>query len=329
MATGYFEGRRIAVTGAGGFIGGAVARELHARGAEVVGIDLGEAAAGRMREAGAEPRLADVTVRPTVEAALDGVDAVVHAAACVREWGSMAEFVEVNSRGTATVLDAAAATGATRVAHVSSVVVYGYDDPAEQDEDAFRRICGLPYIDTKSASDRLACRRGAIVVRPGDVYGPGSVPWTVRPLELARAGRLALPAPGEGLMLPVYVDDLVEGVLLALARGEPGRAYAVWDGSPVPFRDYFGRIAVIAGAEPPRVLPRWLLEAAAAVDGAWSRLRGRAPVVAASAATYVGRRGTVSTERIRSELGWRPLVGLDEGIERSADWARTRGLAGP
>ena len=73
---------------------------------------------------------------------------------------------------------------------------------------AFRRAHGIPYIDTKSASDRIACRRGAVVVRPGDVYGPGSVPWTLRPLQMARAGQLAVPGRGDGLMLPLYIDDL-------------------------------------------------------------------------------------------------------------------------
>ena len=90
------------------------------------------------------------------------------------------------------------AAGGERAVHISSVVVYGYDDPGEQEEGAHLRTYGIPYIDTKSASDRVARRRGAIVVRPGDVYGTGSVPWVVRPLELPRAGRLAVPGEGDG-----------------------------------------------------------------------------------------------------------------------------------
>jgi nucleoside-diphosphate-sugar epimerase len=239
----------------------------------------------------------------------------------------MDEFERVNSRGTATVLDAALAAGVKRMVHLSSVVVYGYDDPTEQGEDAFRRAYGIPYIDTKSASDRLALRRGAVVIRPGDVYGPGSVPWTIRPLEMARAGRLAVPAPGDGLMLPVYVDDLVSAIALGLEKGEPGRAYAAWDGTPVTFREYFERISEVAGARPPRTLPRPLLEVTGAVAEGLGRLLGRPPLFTARAHTFIGRRGTVSIERIRSELGWRPEVGLEEGMRRSAEWARAEGLA--
>ena len=70
------------------------------------------------------------------------------------------------------------------------------------------------------------------MIRPGDVYGPGSVPWMVRPLELARRGQARRPRPGDGVMLPVYVDDLVEAILAGAERGEPGAAYAAWDGEP-------------------------------------------------------------------------------------------------
>jgi nucleoside-diphosphate-sugar epimerase len=127
-------------------------------------------------------------------------------------------------------------------------------------------------------------------------------------------------------MLPVYIDDLTEAVLLGLEKAEPGRAYAAWDGQTVTFREYFDRIAAIAGGPPCRVLPRPLLEALGATSEAFARLRSRPPMITARAATFVDRRGTVSTRRIRDELGWEPRVSLDEGLRRSADWARAQGL---
>ena len=177
----------MAVTGAGGFIGNAVCGALSAEGADVRGLELNADAADRVRASGAAFEQCDVVDRPVLARCLGGADSVVHTAAHVREWGDMDDFVRVNVQGTRNVLDAAVRAGADRVVHVSSVVVYGYDAPGEQDDDVFRPHCGIPYIDTKSASDALACRRGAVVIRPGDVYGPHSVPWVLRPLELARA----------------------------------------------------------------------------------------------------------------------------------------------
>jgi nucleoside-diphosphate-sugar epimerase len=316
------SGRRAAVTGAAGFIGSAVARALANEGAEVVGIEVSPEAAGRVEAAGFEAKVADVADSEATLAALEGAELVVHTAAYVREWGTMEEFMRVNVGGTANVLDGAEAAGAERVVHLSSVVVYGYEDQGEQDETAHRRAVGIPYLDTKSASDRLACSRGAVVVRPGDVYGPGSVPWLIRPIELIRAGRMALPGRGDGTMLPAYIDNLVDGILAALRHGEPGRAYTVWDGEPIGFEDYFGRLAEISGGRPPRKLPRPVLHALAAATEGVARLRGRPPAFGRHGITFTDRRGTASNRRAVEELGWKPRVDLEEGLRRCADWLR-------
>lgn len=318
------SGRTVAVTGAGGFIGAAVCRRLGTEGAEVIGVEVAESLAPVVREAGAEPRVADVTDPGSIAAALRDADLVVHAAACVREWGTMEEFIEVNVRGTVSVLDAAEAAGAERVVHLSSVVVYGYDDEGEQGEDAHRRAVGIPYIDTKSASDRIAARRGAVVIRPGDVYGPGSVPWVLRPAELLASGQMALPGRGDGTMLPVYIDDLVEAIVLALRSGEPGATYTVWDGEPVGFREYFTRLAELTGGRPPRLFPRPALAAIAAATELVARARGVAPAFGRHGITLVDRRGTASNARAREQLGWEPRVGLEEGLRRSGEWVRGR-----
>jgi nucleoside-diphosphate-sugar epimerase len=215
------------------------------------------------------------------------------------------------------VLDAAA--GADRVVHVSSVVVYGYDHPGHQHEGAQLRVYGLPYIDTKTASDRVARRRDAVVIRPGDVYGPGGSQWILRPAQMSRAGQLAVPAGG-GTMLPVFVEDLVGAILAGLERGEPGEAYAAWDGEPRTFEEHFTRVAEIAGGKPPRRLPRPLLALGAGAMAAAARARGADPAFSPAAITYVDRRGTVSNERARRELGWEPRFPYDEGMRLTAEW---------
>jgi nucleoside-diphosphate-sugar epimerase len=320
-------GKTAAVTGGGGFIGAAVCRRLAAEGCEVVGLDIDPALTGRIEATGARFAEADVTDRTAVDRALEGADLVVHTAAYVREWGEMEDFVRVNVGGTVNVLDAAEAAGAERVVHISSVVVYGYGDSSEQDESAHRRNCGIPYIDTKSASDRIACRRGAVVVRPGDVYGPGSVPWLLRPLEMTRAKQAALPGRGDGQMLPAYIDDLVESIVLAAQKGEPGTAYTVWDGTPVGFDELFERLAQISGGAGARHLPRPLLTGIAGATEWVAKRRGKPPRFGRHGITLVDRRGTASNRLAREELGWEPKVSFDEGMRRSEEWLRTEGLA--
>jgi len=284
---------KVAVTGAAGFIGSAVCRRLAADGDEPIGVDL----------AGAERR-ADIADPAATFAALGGADAIVHAAALVSERGRMAEFVRINTRGTRNVLDAAAGR---RTVVIASVAGWGYEFTRELGEDAPPRPCGIPYIDTKGATETLSLRRGATVIRPGDVYGPGSQPWIVRPLEMLRAGRFYLPAPGDGLITPIFIDDLVDAIVRALREPKAaGRAYTIWDGDAVTAREFFGYHARSLGQDEVRVLPAGLLRVLAGVFGAGP-----------AAITFLSRRATYPNTRAREELGWTPQVSLAEGMART------------
>jgi nucleoside-diphosphate-sugar epimerase len=286
-----------AVTGASGFIGSAVARRLEAEGDEVIRVDV----------AGNPDRRADVTDPSSTVAALAGADAILHAAAIVSERGRMRDFVATNTRGTRNVLDAAAGR---RTLVIASVAGWGYEFARDLDEDAPPRPCGIPYIDTKGATETLALRRGATVIRPGDVYGPASLQWVIRPLEMMRAKQFFLPSPGDGLMTLVYLDDLVDAIVRALKTPKAaGRAYTVWDGEAVTAREYFSLLG------PVRTLPAPLLKAAA-------RAFGMGP----AALTFVSRRATYPNTRAREELGWEPRTSLRDGMARTLEWARAAGL---
>jgi nucleoside-diphosphate-sugar epimerase len=308
------EGRTLAVTGAGGFIGSSVCRRASQQGAEVIGLERDLEAVERARLAGADTVVeGDLLDRDAVRTAVSGADLIVHTAANVREWGSMVDFIEVNVNGTANVLDAAPKNA--RILHLSSVVVYGYDDPETQDERAYLRSVGIPYVDTKSASDRLARERGAVVIRPGDVYGPGSVPWVERPLQLMK--RRILAVPENSWMLPIFVDDLVEAIMLGLESGQPGEAYTAWSGERITFAEYFDRLASAAGLPAPRRLPAPALWFMGALAEGGAKLLGRPPAIGRFGATFISRSGDVSNERLREQLGWHPRVTVDEGIALS------------
>ncbi len=181
----------VAVTGAGGFIGGAMSRRLLAEGHEVIGIDVDPAAAARVTETGAQFRRADTSDRGAVRGALQGADLVVHTAALLPGNASMADAVRVNVGGTENVCIAARDAGVKRLVHLSSVAAWGYDFKTDITEDQpLATHSPHPYIATKAASELIARKHGATVVKPGDVYGPGSQPWAVMPLraDQVRAG---------------------------------------------------------------------------------------------------------------------------------------------
>ncbi len=223
----------VLVTGSSGFVGSALARRLEDQGLSVVGADL---------RPGLTPTVGlDITDGARVHEVFERLRPrrVVHAAAIVDDRGALERFEAVNVRGTDHVVDACEAVEVERLVHVSSIVVLGLESPAHCDENTpLQPYTGAPYMDTKAISERrvrdawAAGRVPAVVVRPGDVYGAGSDPWVRRPVEMMRKGMPVLVGGGRGLMAHCWIDNLVDGLVLALqARGVEGRVFHITDGA--------------------------------------------------------------------------------------------------
>lgn len=308
----------VAVTGAAGFIGTAVCRRLASEGHSVVGIDIDPGAATRVTAAGAQFRRADTADRGAVRGALDGAELVVHTAALLPGSGGMADSVRVNVGGTENVCVAAADSGVKRVVHLSSVAAWGYDFKTDITEgQPLATHSSHPYIATKAASELVARKHGATVVKPGDVYGPGSQPWAAIPFELIKGGRAALPRKGRGILTLVYVDDLVDCIYraLTLPEGERG-VFTAWDGVPVTAKEFFDHYARMLGKKGVRTAP-------AAVLRPLMRLT---PGVNPDDLIFLMRRATYPNARAREVLGWEPRVTLEEGMARTEKWLREVGL---
>ena len=313
--------RRVVVTGAAGFIGREVVRACLARGDEVVGIDVAATDVTAPDLSPARSVIGDLTVPDGWASTFDGVDLVVHTAAIVTEAGDRDRFVAVNVDGTRNVCEAAADAGVGRVVHVSSTVVYGDRFPVgsmRTESDALVPTGG-PYTDTKIAAEHaaltVAARRDVdvTIVRPGDVYGPRSVPWVLRPLDLLRRGRFLLVDGGRWPLSPVHVDDVVAGIVTAGdADVAAGRIYNL-AGPPVPAREVFAVHARHTGGTL-RSVPKPAAIAAARAAVTAARAVGRPAPFAPEAIEYVTHPGGYAVDRARMDLGWSPAVAWDRGL---------------
>jgi nucleoside-diphosphate-sugar epimerase len=308
----------VAVTGAAGFIGSAMCRRLAAEGHDVIGIDLDPGAAARVTAAGAQFRRADVADRGAVRGALDGAGLVVHTAALLPGSGGMSDSVRVNVGGTENVCIAARDAGVDRVVHVSSVAAWGYDFKTDITEDEpLATRSPHPYVATKAASELVARKYGATIVKPGDVYGPESQPWAVLPFELIKGGRIGLPMKGRGILTLVYVDDLVDCIYRALTLPEGERGlFTAWDGRPVTAKDFFDGYARMLGKRGVRTAPKAVLRP----------LMRLTPGVNPDDLIFLMRRAVYPNARAREVLGWEPSVTLEEGMARTERWLRETGL---
>lgn len=311
------------ITGAAGFLGTSFRHALRGRGWEVRGVDV---------RPGPAVTVGDVSRPGAWRGVLDGADLVVHAAAVTTEGGDPSTFWRVNVEGARTVLEEAARAGAGRVLHLSATIVHGRQFPDGVDETGPVRMTGNPYTDTTVAAEHqalMAVAAGRVpvtVVRLGEVYGPHSQPWTLRPVELMRRGLFVLLDGGSGVLSPTYVEDAVDGSLAAALSDEAvGEVFHVTGGQGVPAADYFGRYAELLGVRL-HALPATAASAITAPLGLVSRAVGWHPPLSGRSIEYVTHPGTYSIAKAERMLGWSPQVSLDEGIDRTAEWLAEIGL---
>jgi nucleoside-diphosphate-sugar epimerase len=277
---------RVAITGAAGFCGSAVARAAAGRdGLDVVCLGRRPGPVGEFRHWDATGDGPDLT----------GVDAIVHLAAAVGDPrpGSAAEaaFRAVNVGGTGRLLEKA---DGRPVVWVSSASVYRpgpYDGPVREDHPTDRQRTA--YGRTKADGERLARRAGAVVLRPRAVYGPGDPHLLPRLRRVVRAGRAWLPGPDVRLSLTA-VENLADACLAAL--NWPAGVYNVADGTAYS-RD--AAVAAVLGV-PVRHVPLAVAEAAARLG---SRLLTRYALdqVTDGMVLDIGR---------AAAIGWTPRVSL-------------------
>jgi nucleoside-diphosphate-sugar epimerase len=318
---------RVFITGANGFIGRALAERYRAAGVEVAGVDI---AADKARGVVA----GDVTAPGPWQEHAAGSDVAVHTAALVSNAHDLAASWKVNVLGTRMALDAAAAGGVGRFVHISSVRAFsdlGFPDGVDERHPVMPD--GNPYVDTKIASEQVVLQAHAAgevactIVRPGDVYGPGSRPWTLLPLEIIKANQFVLPAMGRGIFSPVYVDDLIDGLVLAGEhRDAGGHVFTLAGTGAVTCREFFAHYFRMLGKRGPICLPTRVAVPLAASAGSLARIRGRQTEVNATSMRYLARPGTYSTAKARRMLGYRPRLPLDEGMRRTEAWLRERAL---
>jgi len=323
---------KVLVTGAAGLLGSHVAELALERGDAVrVLVRPGEDVSW-LAKAGAEVCRGDLTDRPSLEAAVEGVDRVVHCAARMTPWGPEIEYELVNVRGPKIWLEAAMAAGVQRFVHVSSIDVHGLVVGEGADE---TRPYGLerdPYCRSKIAGERvlqplIKDRRAPVtIVRPGIIYGPRDSNSFARFTRLVEQGKMVIIGSGNNHLPLIYVRDVAQGVLLASEADQAvGRAYLLVNDEPVTQRDYFTTIARELGVPPPsRHIPYRLasaLGATAEMVGHLTRMKQPPPLMRFGLKQIAGENRFVIS-RARKELGFSPQVNLAEGVRQGIAWYR-------
>lgn len=320
------------VTGGSGFVGRHLLLRLLADGHEVRALARSDESAKIVEGLGATAVRADLVDVCDVVDQIRGCETVVHAAADTRQWGAPEEFERVNVTGTRRLLEAARNAAVRTFVHVSTEAVLAGGGAlrfVDESRPYPKRHAG-DYPRTKALAEQLVLAADThelttVAVRPRLVWGPGDTTVLPHILEAAEEQKWVWVNGGYYLTSTCHVLNLCEGIVAAAERGVGGRAYFLTDGAPVEFRDFVTRCAAAYGVEmPDRAVSHALARAAAAVvDRSWRvlPLKGEPPVTSVALALG-GQEMTVNDGRARAELGYSPVITVDEGI---ADLAAAAG----
>jgi nucleoside-diphosphate-sugar epimerase len=317
------------VTGAGGFLGGAVARQLLTRGDAV--RSFSRSAYPDLADLGVEQHAGDLADADAIARAVRGCDAVVHTAAKAGVWGPERDYFRANVLGTRHVIAACRQHGVRTLVYTSSPsVVAGHRDLSGVDESVpYPQHYLAAYPRTKAQAERevLAANEpdlATVALRPHLIWGPGDPHLVPRLLARARASRLRRVGDGSNRVDTTYVENAAAAHLLALDHLRPGaacagRVYFIAQGEPLPLWDFVNRVLALAGLPPVhKSIPAGLayaLGGAAEVVYRVLRLPGEPPMTR-FVAHQLSSSHWFDLSAARRDLGYEPRVSLGEGLRR-------------
>lgn len=325
---------RILVTGGSGVVGGAVVRALLARGERVRSLARGDYPA--LRALGVDTVRGDLADLETVEHAVVGCDAVVHAAAKADLSLDPRPFISANVVGTANVIAACRRQRIGRLVFTSTPAVVHAGGPIEGGDESLPHASRFdaPYPATKARAEQLVLAASdddlaTVALRPHLVWGPGDTQLTARIVQRARAGRLRLVDHGRAIVDATYIDDAASAHVLALAAlateqgraAVAGRALFVGSDEPLPIATLVNGLLGAAGLPAEhRSIPFGVAHAAGAVcEAAWRATRRRSePPMTRFLARQLATSHWFDLTAARRDLGYRPTVPPAVGFQRLA-----------
>lgn len=322
-------GSRVLVTGAG-LVGSRLVERLV--GEDVKEIRVLDRSAEQLERLAADVdvRVGDITDPETVVTAADGADLVFHTAA-VLEGNDVDAYHRVNAWGTEVVAQAAAAVGARRLVHLSSVAVYGF---AEGDvaEDHPITPTAQAYSISKAAGEAAAFAVGSdkglevTAIRPAGVFGPGSRYFTGTFMKRASRRPIRMVGSGRGTQPVVFIDDVVD--LLVTVASHPaavGEAFNCAIDPPPTQREYVQAYGRLVGNETYLGIPSGLVAAVGSVIVPFSK-RGTYARQLPRNVRYIEKSVRYPMGKAAAVLGWRPRYDVAAGVAASVPWLVENGF---
>ena len=317
---------KILVTGGTGFTGSALVRRLLQMGHEVRALDYQEGIVlSELRAAGAEVVLGSITDPALVQEATQGCEFVFHLAAAFRQLNvSTQHYQEVNVRGTRHVMEAARQHGVDKVVYCSTQGVHGHIVNPPGDENS--PIAPADYYQQTKYEGELVVQEfiqqgmRATIIRPTAIYGPGDPERFHMIYKRLDKGAFPMFGRGDTYYHPCYIDNLVDAFVCSIDEGDGG-TYIIGDAEYWPIRVLVEKVARTMGQEPKiRYFPVLPLVLAGHICEKACKPFGITPPIFPRRVDWYRQVRAFKIDKAKSELGYEPKVGIDEGLKRTGEW---------
>ena len=317
------------VTGAGGFLGGAIAAALAARGWEITTLQRGFYQ--HLETAGYRNIQATLTDLQAVVTACEGQDAVFHVAAKAGVWGSYQSYYDANVLGTLNVIAGCKRNNVAKLIYTSSpsVVFNGQDESGINEQAPYPESFLGHYSATKSIAEQAVLnaadkKLSCVALRPHLIWGPGDQHLLPRIIDRAQKGKLKFVGNGENLIDSTYIDNAVEAHLNAESSLAPdaacnGKAYFISNGDALPSKVLINKLLACA-AEPPvdkHISSKVAYIAGAVLEATYTVLRIKSePIMTRFVARQLATEHWFDLSAARQDLHYQSSVSNEEGFQR-------------
>ncbi|MFO7677750.1 MAG: NAD(P)-dependent oxidoreductase [Thermoplasmatota archaeon] len=304
---------KVLVTGASGYIGGNLTKKLASEGYYVHAL-IHKKQSALSNNSNIEYLSADITDPKSLQKITDTYDAVFHCAALVKDYGPQKDFININVQGTHNIAQACKNT--------KCFVYLGHSHYESNQKLGY-------YSQSKYQAEKELLQQyhqhkfPVVIIRPGNVFGPGATIWVTRLLKAIQQNRITLIDNGKGIFHHTYIDNLIDALLLTINNKKAiGQTFDITDGDhQITWNQYLNDLAAIINKPPiTKNISKKTAKILSKIFVQFSLLTKKPPLLSPTAVSILTNTNKISIEKAQTILGYTPKISYETAIKRIQEW---------